>query len=193
MRSEEILRSYPYLEHQDLLVALDYGARASDRRRPRGLFGASSSRAPHRATPVRQSPHTRQQFRERYGGDRDLFRQRRDPVHYARLGRRSEDLRAHVRVEDDHSKSTARTTSSRAGTCSSSTPPMSFAAASNARWMTSATTSSAGRSRVLSTRAPLRHLRVRRLTAILAACAHGNVQDLPRPRSVILYGSPFWS
>src|SRR5690625_1668507 len=84
------------------------------------------------APAVRETPHTGQQFRERHRRDRDITGQRREPFDHARLRRRPEDLRDDIRVEDDHSNSTARATSSRAGTGRSSTPLTSCATDSNA-------------------------------------------------------------
>src|SRR5699024_11398698 len=67
------------------------------------------------APTIRQPAHTSRQFRERDGRNRDVTLQGREPVHHAWLRQRSKDLRDHVRVENDHSKSTARATSSRTG------------------------------------------------------------------------------
>src|SRR5699024_998350 len=84
------------------------------------------------APTVGESPHTGQEFRERDRGDRDITLQRREPFDHAGLRRRPKDLRDDIGVEDDHSTSAARATSSRAGIGRSSTPPTSCAADSSA-------------------------------------------------------------
>src|SRR5699024_4747781 len=84
------------------------------------------------APAIREPPHAREQFGEGDGRDRDAPRERSEPIDDSSLRRRPEDLRDHVRIEDDHPQPTALATSSRAGIGRPSTPPTSWAAASSA-------------------------------------------------------------
>src|SRR5690625_5453775 len=64
------------------------------------------------APAIRDPPHVREQFGEGDGRDRDAPRERSEPIDDSSLRRRPEDLRDHVRIEDDQDRKSTRLNSS---------------------------------------------------------------------------------